>query len=198
MRMFMEQTVKHRQDRLNEEAQLQFSETKARQLQKLAMTQTAMKTFQEQLDKHQQVNAVPYVPYFLDVPCYQQQIYRDYVIDYASYLRRVSKYDLDRGTLDFQRLQREKHRDRTENVKIKKKQWERGLAHKKKKEAEEKMQKLVDLEEIRDRQARERKEFVRRQQEQFRRAIEERTNSDKHSQYVGATSSNGGLSNKGR
>ena len=59
------------------------------------------------------------------------------MIDYASYLRRVSKYDLDRGTLDFQRLQREKHRDRTENVKIKRKQWERGLAHKKKKEAEE-------------------------------------------------------------
>ncbi len=162
MRMFMEQTIKHRQDRLREEEQLQFSETKARQLQKLAMTQTAMKTFQEQLDRHQQVNVVPYVPYFLDVPCYQQQIYRDYVIDYANYLRRVSKYDLDRGNLDFQRLQREKHRDRTENVKIKKKQWDRGLAHKKKKEAEEKMQKLIELEEIRDRQARERKEFVRR------------------------------------
>ncbi len=30
MRMFMEQTVKHRQDRLREEEQLQFSETKAR------------------------------------------------------------------------------------------------------------------------------------------------------------------------
>lgn len=101
MRQFMEQTVKHRQDRLREEEQLQFSETKARQLQRLAMTHTAMKTFQEQLDRHQTANVVPYVPYFLDVPCYQQQIYRDYVIDYASYLRRVSKYDLDRGTLDF-------------------------------------------------------------------------------------------------
>lgn len=114
------------------------------------------------------------------------------MIDYASYLRRVSKYDLDRGTLDFQRLQREKHRDRTENVKIKRKQWERGLAHKKKKEAEDKMQKLTDLEEIRERQTRERKDFVRKQQEQFRKAIEERTNSDKHSQYVGQTSSHGG------
>ena len=60
------------------------------------------------------------------------------------------------------------------------------------------MQKLTELEEIRDRQARERKDFVRRQQEQFRKAIEERTNSDKHSQYVGATSSNGGHSHKGR
>jgi len=47
------------------------------------------------------------------------------------------------------------------------------------------MQKLSDLEEIRERQTRERKEFVRRQQEQFRKAIEERTNSDRHSQYVG-------------
>jgi len=42
------------------------------------------------------------------------------VIDYNNYLRRVSKYDLDRGTLDFQKLQKEKARDRTENVKIKK------------------------------------------------------------------------------
>ncbi len=115
------------------------------------------------------------MPFYLDVPCYQQQIYRDYIIDYNNYLRRVSKYDLDRGTLDFQRLKLEKERDRTENVKIKKKQWERGLAHKKKREAEVKMQKLQELEEIRDRQARERKEFVRRQNEMFRRAIEERT-----------------------
>jgi hypothetical protein len=87
----------------------------------------------------------------------------------------VSKYDLDRGTLDFQRLKLEKEKDRAENVKIKKKQWERGLAHKKKKEAEQKWEKLAELEEIRERQNRERKEFVRRQQEMFRKAIEERT-----------------------
>jgi ribosomal protein L32E len=54
------------------------------------------------------------------------------------------------------------------------------------------MQKLTELEEIRERQTRERKDFVRKQQEQFRKAIEERTNSDKHSQYVGQTSSHGG------
>ena len=127
--------------------------------------------------RHTQGNSTPqpYVPYFLDVPCYQQQIYRDYVIDYNNYLRRVSKYDLDRGTLDFQRLKLEKEKDRAENVKIKKKQWERGLAHKKKKEAEQKWEKLAELEEIRERQNRERKEFVRRQQEMFRKAIEERT-----------------------
>jgi hypothetical protein len=89
----------------------------------------------------------------------------------------VSKYDLDRGTLDFKHLKQEKDRDRTINVKIKKEQWERGLAHKKKKEAEEKMAKLIELEEIRERQARERKEFVRRQQEMFRKAIEERVSS---------------------
>ena len=47
MRTFMENTVKHRQDRLREEEQLQFSETKARQLQRVAMTHTALKTFQE-------------------------------------------------------------------------------------------------------------------------------------------------------
>jgi hypothetical protein len=82
---------------------------------------------------------------------------------------------LDRGTLDFQRLKQEKERDRLENVKIKKRQWERGIAHKKRKEAEVKMAKLDELEEIRERQTRERKEFVRRQQEMFRKAIEERT-----------------------
>jgi len=65
------------------------------------------------------------------------------------------------------------------------------LAHKKKREAEEKMAKLVELEEIRERQARERKEFVRRQQEMFRRAIEERTNTS--SQYMGSKSSQGGV-----
>ncbi len=64
------------------------------------------------------------------------------MIEYNNYLRRVSKYDLDRGTLDFQRLKLEKDKDRTENVKIKRRQWERGLAHKKRKEAETKMQKL--------------------------------------------------------
>lgn len=138
------------------------------------MTQSALRTFQEQVQKHTSTPQ-PYVPFYLDVPCYQQQIYRDYIIDYNNYLRRVSKYDLDRGTLDFQRLKHEKERDRTANVQIKKKQWERGLAHKKKREAETKMQRLQELEEIRDRQARERKEFVRRQQEMFRRAIEERT-----------------------
>ena len=82
---------------------------------------------------------------------------------------------MDRGTLDFQRLKQEKERDRLENVKIKKRQWERGIAHKKRKEAEVKMAKLDELEEIRERQTRERKEFVRRQQEMFRKAIEERT-----------------------
>jgi hypothetical protein len=56
---------------------------------------------------------------------------------------------LDRGTLDYHRLKIEKEKDRTENVKIKKKQWEKGLAHKKKREAEEKMYKLEYLEAIR-------------------------------------------------
>jgi hypothetical protein len=87
------------------------------------------------------------------------------VIDYNNYLRRVSKYDLDRGTLDYHRLKQEKEKDRTENVKIKKKQWEKGLAHKKKREAEEKKHKLEYLEAIRMRQAIERQEFLRRQQE---------------------------------
>jgi len=31
----------------------------------------------------------------------------------------VSKYDIDRRTVDFQRLKKEKEKDRTDNVKIK-------------------------------------------------------------------------------
>ncbi len=66
-------------------------------------------------------------------------------------------------------------RDRAANVKVKKQQWDKGLAHKKKREMEEKLSRLRELEEIRVRQERERKEFVRRQNEMFRLAIEERT-----------------------
>ena len=89
------------------------------------------------------------MPYFLDVPSYQQQIYRDFTIEYNNYLRRVSKYDLDRGTLDLHRLKAEKERDRTLNVQIKKHQWERGLHHKKKKEMQDKLRKIQELEQIR-------------------------------------------------
>ena len=37
----------------------------------VAMTQTALKTFQEQIMRHTQAGTPqPYVPYYLDVPCY--------------------------------------------------------------------------------------------------------------------------------
>ena len=120
----------------------------------------------------------------MDVPSYQQQIYRDYVINYSNYLRRVSKYDLDRGTLDYQRLRLEKERDRTLNVHIKRQQWERGLEHKKRRELEDKQARLTELQRIRDKQTRERSEFIRMQQEQFRKAIEERS---KESAVMGST-----------
>ena len=55
----------------------------------------------------------------MDVHNFQQQFFHDYVINYKDYLRRVSKYDLDRGTLDIKKLKTEKERDRTQNVKIK-------------------------------------------------------------------------------
>jgi hypothetical protein len=139
------------------------------------MTQSAAKTYHEQLRQHEAEKHQPYIPFFLDVPSYQQQIYRDYAIDYNNYLRRVSKYDLDRGTLNYHKLRLEKEKDRTENARIKKYQWDRGLHHKKKREAEDKERRLRELEDIRLRQNQERREFVRRQQENFRKAIEERS-----------------------
>lgn len=191
MANFMQNTQRHREDRLREQEYLMASEQKTRQYQHAAMTQTAIRSFQEQLQQHSANQQPQYVPYFLDVPSYQQQIYRDYVIDYNNYLRRVSKYDLDRGTLDYHRLKQEKERDRTQNVKIKKKQWEKGLAHKKKREVEDKKHKLEYLEAIRIRQAIERQEFLRRQQEQFRKAIEERTNAENGSKYMVSQASSG-------
>lgn len=73
------------------------------------------------------------------------------------------------------RLKQEKERDRKENVKIKKDQWERGIAYKKQMELQEKMSKLQRLTEVRREQEEVRRETVRRKQEELRRAIEERT-----------------------
>lgn len=39
-------------------------------------------------------------------------------------MRRVSKYDIDRNTVDLHKLNKEKERDRTDNVKIKKSELE--------------------------------------------------------------------------
>lgn len=96
------------------------------------------------------------------------------MINYKDYLRRVSKYDLDRGTLDIKKLKTEKERDRTQNVKIKRNQWERGIAYKKQVELKEKMTKLQILTKIREDQEEERKLTLRRKHEEFRKAIQER------------------------
>lgn len=55
---------------------------------------------------------------------YSQHLNKNYVIDYKNYVRRVSKYDIDRQTVDIQRLKLEKNKDRKDNVKIKKEEYE--------------------------------------------------------------------------
>ena len=56
---------------------------------------------------------------YMDVASYKQHLNKEDAIDYKPYLRKVSKYDIDRGAVDFNKLRREKEKDRTENVKIK-------------------------------------------------------------------------------
>ena len=55
----------------------------------------------------------------MDVCSFNQNLNRDEAIEYRPYIRRVSKYDIDRGTVDFTKLRREKEKDRADNVKIK-------------------------------------------------------------------------------
>ena len=55
----------------------------------------------------------------MEVVSYNQNLGKDDPIEYRPYLRKVSKYDIDRGTVDFVKLRREKEKDRADNVKIK-------------------------------------------------------------------------------
>ena len=77
-------------------------------------------------------------------------------------MRRVSKYDLDRGTVDFRKLQKEKEKDMTDNVKIKREEFEKDVTVKKVRETTETQQKIKALQEVRKRQERERREFIRK------------------------------------
>lgn len=43
----------------------------------------------------------------------------DVDVDYGNYSRKISKYDIDRQTVDFHALKKEKAKDRTDNVKLK-------------------------------------------------------------------------------
>lgn len=45
---------------------------------------------------------------------------KEVVVAGDSYIRRISKYEIDRNEIDFNKLRREKEADRTKNVKINK------------------------------------------------------------------------------
>ncbi len=61
---------------------------------------------------------------YMEVASFTQQIGKREYIDYKQYMRRVSKYDIDRNSVDLHKLNKEKERDRTDNVKIKKSELE--------------------------------------------------------------------------
>ncbi len=56
---------------------------------------------------------------YKNVPSFSQHLFKEGSIDYRNYFRKVSKYDLDRGTVDMKKFRQEKVKDRTDNVKIK-------------------------------------------------------------------------------
>lgn len=100
---------------------------------------------------------------YMDVASYTQHLFKEETIDYRGYVRRVSKYDIDRGTVDFTKLRREKEKDRTDNVKIKKDTYEEQVFEDKKNEHVRTEQKINNLATIKEKQEKERREFVRKQ-----------------------------------
>ena len=82
---------------------------------------------------------------YMDVASYQQNLNKEEPIDYKPYLRKVSKYDIDRGAVDFTKLRREKEKDRADNVKIKLQEINILQDDQKKLEAKQKEEKIKEL-----------------------------------------------------
>lgn len=78
-------------------------------------------------------------------------------------MRRVSKYDIDRNQVDLYKLNKEKERDRIENVKIKKTAIELNTYQQKRMEAQQTKIRIEELSSLKEKQEVERREFVRRQ-----------------------------------
>ena len=81
----------------------------------------------------------------MDVASYNQQVLPEQKINYREYLRRVSKYDIDRAQVDFKKIHQEKMRDRVDNVKIKREEVEKVSIIKHKQEVEDKDDKIHSL-----------------------------------------------------
>lgn len=47
------------------------------------------------------------------------RFHKDIEVEKSHFIRKISKYDIDRGTVDFYKLKREKEKEITENAKIK-------------------------------------------------------------------------------
>ena len=56
---------------MREQDELQASDIKRRQVQHMAMSKTAVRSYQEKVQQAQQISN-QYVPYYMDVPCFQQ------------------------------------------------------------------------------------------------------------------------------
>ena len=57
---------------MREQDELQASDIKRRQVQHMAMSKTAVRSYQDKVQQAQQQISNHYVPYYMDVPCFQQ------------------------------------------------------------------------------------------------------------------------------
>ena len=80
----------------------------------------------------------------------------------------MSKYKLDRGTVDIKEMMKERKAERTENNKLKKDIVEMETMRNKKMELKQREIKIESLADVRQRQEKERKEMVVKNQEAFR------------------------------
>jgi hypothetical protein len=89
-------------------------------------------------------------------------------------MKKVSKYDLDRGTVDIQKMLKERQAERKSKNLMIKDIVEKETAKNIKEEVQAKQIKIESLNEIKHRQDVERKEMVHRNQKVFRKVMEER------------------------
>jgi hypothetical protein len=74
----------------------------------------------------------------------------------------VSKYELDRGELDIEKLRREKEKERTEANKNVKAELDKEIEEKKVHDVQATEKKIEDLAKLKEKQDRERKQMVKK------------------------------------
>eukprot|EP00347_Sterkiella_histriomuscorum_P011650 403371643 len=171
---YHDQLKKFRKERIDEESQMKLTEQKRDQLH-----QGILKKQINQDRSH--LNTA--LKKGLAANLFKNSIQK-HMRNSLAYLRRISKYDIDRNQVDLYKLNKEKERDRKENVKIKKDALEFNKYDQKRQEVVQTKIKIEQLSNVKERQEKDRREFVRKQQDMFRKAIEDRQKVDKNLQYL--------------